>query len=503
MSIEFKLPELGEGVDSADVSRVFVEEGDEIQADQAVMELETEKAVADLPCPHSGKVSKIHVSAGDTIEVGQLLLTIEEVASESEQESPPEDQGDEGDDGDKAEAAAAGENGERRQAEADKSKKEATEQAQDAVEQARPAKSDRGPEAEEEDEGGPKTKRDEARENGEENGEEPSDVDDEKSEDQTDGKGKRKREEDESRRAASKDSDSRDLPPPAGPATRRLARKLNVDLDDFQVDEGGRIQQEDVVRAFVESGRAAALLERELPDFEKDGPTDRQPWNKIARTSAQRLANSWRTIPHVTQHGLADITDLEAARRDFQNQNGPADPKITLTAIAAKAVVGVLKQLPKFNSSVDVAAGELVVKKYFHVGIAVDTDHGLLVPVVRNADRKSLLEIAGEVAELASKARKRRLSQEDLQGGTFTISNQGGIGGDHFTPIVNWPEVAILGLGRARPQWDLQNGQPRERLKLPLSLSYDHRAVNGADAAKFVDLLEEALSGTFEFLVSA
>ena len=294
----------------------------------------------------------------------------------------------------------------------------------------------------------------------------------------------------------------------SAPATRRLARELGVDL--YQVDgtgPGGRITQDDV-RKFVK-GRmeslappaAAGVAAPPLPDFSEFGPVERVKMNKLSRTAASALSLAWATIPHVTQHDLADVTDLEAARRRFVSDPKNKGPKVTMTVLAVKACIAALKAFPHFNASFDPVSGEIVLKHFYNIGIAVDTEYGLLVPVIRDADQKTVLEIAAEVTELAEKARARKLELADMKGGTFTITNLGGIGGTGFTPIVNWPEVAILGMSRSYDQVRLVSGKPENRLMLPLSLSYDHRVVNGADAARFVRKLCELFSDPIHLLV--
>ncbi|MCA9066528.1 MAG: 2-oxo acid dehydrogenase subunit E2, partial [Planctomycetaceae bacterium] len=299
-------------------------------------------------------------------------------------------------------------------------------------------------------------------------------------------------------------------PAPAGPATRRLARKLGVDL--YQVSgtaRGGRITIEDVegyvrsrlsgasIPAMAPAPGLGAVARAPLPDFSKFGPIEKQPLNKIFRTAAANLHAAWVTIPHVTQHDLADITELEAARKRYV-KTAPNSPKITMTAIMIKAVVSALKAFPSFNSSVDLDSGELILKHYYHIGVAVDTPSGLVVPVIRHCDQKNVLQVAAELSDLAEKARERKLRTEDMQGASFTITNLGGIGGTYFTPIVNHPEVAILGMSRGQKQLVMDEDQVSERLMLPLSLSYDHRAINGADAARFIVKLSSSLSNFFE-----
>jgi pyruvate dehydrogenase E2 component (dihydrolipoamide acetyltransferase) len=303
-------------------------------------------------------------------------------------------------------------------------------------------------------------------------------------------------------------------PAPAGPATRRIARELGVDLHRVGgTGPGGRITPEDV-QAFVRglltggSGGAAPMASGgspatpPLPDFSQFGQVERLPLNKVMRTGAANLSLAWSVIPHVTQHELADVTELEAARKRYSQSAGAKDggPKITMTVLAMKAIVTALKAYPRFNASFDAAKGEVVLKKYYNIGIAVDTEQGLMVPVIRNVDAKSVLQLATELGDLAQKARDRKLNLADMQGGSFTITNLGGIGGTYFTPIVNYPEVAILGMSRTVRQQVLVEDKSEIRLMLPLSLSYDHRVINGADAARFVVKLAGLLSDPFQLL---
>lgn len=476
MAIEFKLPEVSEGVTTADVSDILVAEGDVIEAGQVVLEVETEKAVAPVECPHAGRVSKIHVSTGDSIPIGATLLTIE--ASSNAMASRGREPSGQDDDaapkvaapssGDPAEGAGAEEPfGNFPDQDAQKSKAPA------ATTQAAPAAGRRF--------------------------------------------------------LATDGEDHNGRPPvPAAPSVRRLARELGIDLYQVQGSgRGGRITTDDV-HAFAETaaqptgtglampggarggalaatarGDIAPMAAPQLPDFSQYGPISRQRMNKLARTAAANLAYAWATIPHVTQHDFADVTDLEASRKAFMAGPGAKGPKITMTAILVKAVVATLKQHPQFNSSLDLGSDEIVLKDYYHIGIAVDTEAGLVVPVIRDADRKTILEIAAELTEMAGAARDRKLQMSDMQGGTFTITNLGGIGGSNFTPIVNYPEVAILGVSRSQSQLKLIGGQVVERSMLPLSLSYDHRVINGADAARFISTLSASLSDFMRLLVSA
>lgn len=435
MAIEFK-PNLGDGVKSADVAVLHVAAGDTVEAGQIIMELETDKAVLEIPVDQAGTVSKLLVKKGDTVTAGSAVLVLEpsgaaksapagstKATLSKELESVlTVDQG-------AASASAANRNG----------------GAQATI--AKPV--------------GPASAKPEI-------------------------------------------SNGRDLPLPAGPATRRLARELGLNLANIAgTGSGGRITLEDVARAVAGtgSGGSRGLVEPPLPDFSQYGPVDRQAFTKLQKTSANNLSLAWQIIPHVTQHDLADITETEAARKRFVETAPKGAPKVTMTALAMKAAVACLKEYPQFNASYDSAKTEVVLKRYYNIGVAVDTPNGLVVPVIRNVDQKTVLQLAGELNELAAKARDRKLQMSDMQGGTFTITNIGGIGGTAFTPIVNYPEVAILGMTRSQKQLQLVDGEVSERLMLPLSLSYDHRVINGADAARFTVKLANMLSDAFRLLI--
>lgn len=436
MAIEFKLPEVSDGVKTVDIAEIKVKAGDVITAGQAIMDLETEKAVVELECPHAGTVAKVLVSAGQTVPIGTPLLSIEAGSPSPSAVAPP--------------AAAS-------------AKPAAMTPVVQPVVAAQPAAM-------------PKVAT-------------PTAAPD----------------------VAPTAPDDRP-PAPAGPATRRLARDLGVDL--YQVSGtglGGRITQEDVqnyVKNILE-GRASTLsgvgliATPPLPDFSQFGAVERQAQSKIAKVSATNLSMAWQTIPHVTQHDLIDITDLEEARKRFGESLGKNGPKVTMTAIVMKALVPALKAFPHVNASLDSAKGELVLKQYYNIGCAVDTPNGLLVPVVKNVDQKSIVQIATDLADLAARAREKKLKPDEMSGASFTVTNLGGISGTAFTPIVNWPEVAILGLSRNRTELKLHGGAVVERLMLPLSLSYDHRVINGADGARFVAKLGSLLNDFFALLAEA
>jgi pyruvate dehydrogenase E2 component (dihydrolipoamide acetyltransferase) len=293
--------------------------------------------------------------------------------------------------------------------------------------------------------------------------------------------------------------------PAAAPSVRRLARELGVDIRQVTgTGPSGRITTEDVqvyVRGVMEGGGATAgagaAAAQPMPDFAKWGEVERKPANNIRRKTAEHLTNVWRTVPAVTQYDKADVTALEDLRKKYSPMAEKAGGKMTITAIALKVIAGAVRRFPQFASSYDMQRGELIYKKYAHVGVAVDTDRGLLVAVIRDVDRKGIIELSGERARISEKARAGKLTLDEMSGGVMTISNLGGIGGVGFSPIVNWPEVAILGISRGslEPAWDGSQFQPR--LMLPLSLSYDHRVIDGADAARFLRWVCDAFENPF------
>ncbi len=542
MSIEFKLPEVSEGVTTVDVAEVRVKEGDVIEAGAVVCEVETDKAVAEINCPHAGRITKLLIKSGDKLKVGEAILIIEaadatplaglgsQTAAVAKPAAPPMPnvptpsqapiapapvlssgpvdfklpQVSEGVTkvdiasvnvkvGDTIASGAVV-----CEVETDKAVAEIncphagiitavyitpgtsvqigspliTINANSSVTEV----ALQGPEAAPVLSSVPQVK------------ERVPVI-----------------------AVAPAILPKGDGPPAAaGPGVRRFARKLGVNLKQINgTAAGGRITLEDV-EAFVRNRMTQPAVPQAasspgfglvqaapMPDFSKFGPVEKVSMNKIFRMAAANLHTAWITIPHVTQHDLADITELESARKRYVKAN-PSSPKITMTAIMIKAVVGALKAFPNFNSSVDLVSGELVQKKYYHIGVAVDTPNGLVVPVIRNCDQKNVLQVAAELTDLAGRARDRKLKTEEMQGGSFTITNLGGIGGTAFTPIVNYPEVAILGMSRGQNQLVMEEGQVVERLLLPLSLSYDHRAVNGADAARFIVKLSGSLTNFFE-----
>ena len=431
MPTEFTLPELGEGVAGGDILRLLVSPGDMLAKDQAVFELETDKATIEVPSSVAGRVREVKVKEGQTVKVGQVILTVDDDAA-----AP-------------APAAAASEPG-------------PAAPPKSAV----PAKPDVPPPAA------------------------PIEV--------------------EERRAAPVEptprrTDEGTVVNPASvaapPSVRRLARELGVDIGRVAGSASdGRVSDEDVkAHARKAVGSGGGPIAEPLPDFSRWGAIERQPMRAVRRKTAEHLSAAWATIPHVTQHSLADITNLDEIRKTYAKQVEAAGGSLTVTSIAVKVVAAALRVFPQFNASIDLAAEEIISKKYVHIGVAVDTDRGLLVPVLKDADKKSMTELSIELLRLSDKARTRKIALEDMQGGCFSVSNLGGIGGSYFTPIINAPEVAILGISRARmePVYNKESGQFVPRLMLPLSLSYDHRVIDGADGARFLRWVVEAFEQPF------
>jgi len=417
--MEFRLPDLGEGIDSAIVTAVMVKPGDAVALGQNVIAVETDKASLEIPSDSAGTVESIAVKQGDKLPVGAVILTL---------------------------AASTG---------------PASGGREPAVREAKPEPKEQKPDRNE-----------------------PP--------------------------PAPEQSAHADRSPKnaiaAGPATRRLARELGVALPEIQpTGRGGRVTLDDI-KGFVRN-RMATGGAREpasgftMPDFSKFGEIEKKKVPNIRQTIAKNLTLGWRTMPMVTQFDAADITELEAARKRTVESTPKGSPKITMTILAIKAVVAAIREFPQFASSFDMPAGELILKKYFHIGIAVDTERGLVVPVVRDADKKSIRDLAAEVGTLAEKARAGKLAIDEMRGGVFTITNLGGIGGTSFTPIVNFPEVAILGMSRSTLQPVVRDGEIVPRLMLPLSLTYDHRAIDGADGARFTTRLVQLFSDPLRLLM--
>jgi pyruvate dehydrogenase E2 component (dihydrolipoamide acetyltransferase) len=468
MPTQFTLPPMGESIKSGTVAKLLVSTGDRIEEEQPVLELETDKAVQEVPATLSGTVGKILVKEGDQLAIGQPVFEVEtgDVAAQpaaangnaSAQSAPQNTSGQAASNADSEESSFANTSG------------IAT--------------------------GGP-TSSNGSTSNGASSNGNQSTLDGQRT----------------AAPSAPQLSDVAREPNrlvPAAPSVRRIAREMGVDIRQVKGSgSDGRISAGDVqnyatggsaptsVPASAQSTLAGGLIAVPVPDFAQFGEVERKPMSGIRRATAEQMQRSWSSIPHVTQFDKADITDIEALRKQYGKAAEAAGGKLTITAIILKVVVGALKKFPQFNASLDAEKGEVVYKKYFNIGVAVDTERGLLVPVIRNVERKNLVELAVELGEIAERARNKKTTLEEMQGGCFTITNLGGIGGTAFTPIVNAPEVAILGLSRGvmEPVWNGSEFQPR--LMMPMSLSFDHRVIDGADGARFLRFIANTLEQPF------
>jgi pyruvate dehydrogenase E2 component (dihydrolipoamide acetyltransferase) len=466
LATDFELPNLGENVTGGDVLSVMVKPGDVIEKEQTVLELETDKATIEVPSSVAGKVVEVKVKAGDKVTVGQVILSVDSAGAGAAAPAP---------------AAAAPRPVDVAPAGANTGEKMSGDEPgfeQHVQGQKRPSESDK-PGSIEAGQPAPAPRA----------AAQVVDIN----------RG--------ARVAAAEPRPAGQPAAPASPSVRRLARELGVDINEVSGSgPKGRISDDDVkehakrIIVAAQSGTVSGGIPTEpLPDFSKWGEIERVPMRAVRRKTAEHLSVAWLNIPHVTQQEYADITGLEDLRRRYRKTVEAAGGNLTVTAVAVKIVAAALKHFPQFNSSIDMASGEIIQKKYVHIGVAVDTDRGLLVPVIRDADKKSLIQIAVDLAQLSEKARNRKITVEEMQGGCFSISNLGGIGGSFFTPIVNAPEVAILGIsrGRFRPIYDEATGEFTARQLLPLSLSYDHRVIDGADGIRFLRWVAEAFEQPF------
>lgn len=533
MSIEFKLPDLGENISSAGVLAVLVKPGDTIKQDTPVLEIETDKATIEVPSTVAGKVSNVHVKPGDKASVGQVVLTLEGDEAPQKPEPPK----------------------------AEPPQKQAAKEDSGAAEASKPAAKASGPqEVKLPDLGenitsasilsvlvkvGDSVKADSGMleiETDKATIEVPAGVagkvekihvkaGEKASPGQviltvsgvaapdapakTESKAQAPVAVAPGPSKSAPNGTSKPTAPPvrtgrvaaASPTVRRLAREIGVDVAQVRGSgPKGRISHDDIkahARALLKAQSAPGQatgpgawrgpVVLPLPDFSKFGQIEREGMNNIRKKTAENMAQAWSTIPMVTQFDKADVTDLEKLRLKLDARARAAGGKLTVTAILMKVCASALKRFPKFNASIDLAKEEVVFKKYFNIGVAVDTERGLLVPVVKNVSAKNIFEISADLQVIAEKARNRKVSPDDLQGSCFTITNLGGIGGTAFTPIVNPPEVAILGVSRSsvEPVWQEDKFVPRPLL--PLSMSYDHRLIDGAEAARFLRFVCEAL----------
>lgn len=504
MKKEIRIPDIAENVDSGVIGRILVSKGDQVKEDQPLVEVETDKAATDIPSPYTGTIEEIKVEEGDDVSVDQVIMIIEVKGDEDSGDQDAEAETDQ--DADQA-------SGEEEDREQESGKDQAAGETDGEDEEEEPSGEDT--EAEEtvgqEDSDGKGKKVDKE---GEGTGEE-----DDTEAGEGEGDKRKGKEKDESEPASGGRRAAADIP--AAPSVRRMAREAGIDLSDVEgTGPGDRITAEDIASAkkTKESGSKQDETQQEpsggaskkpakdskeasgLPDFSQWGATRKEKMNTVRRITARTMTESWQQIPQVTQFDEADITAIE----DFRNKNKDAyekqGGKLTVTAILLKIAAFAMQKFPRFNSSIDTSDNTLVMKEYINIGLAVDTDKGLIVPVIKDTDKKSLAEISVETVDLAKKARENEIKPEELQGGNFTISNLGGIGGTGFTPIVYAPQVAILGVSRASYKQVFREDRFQQRLVLPLTLTYDHRVIDGADGARFLRWICDVLEDPYALL---
>ncbi len=439
---DITIPDIGETVETGVVAGILVSVGDTVEVDQAIIEVETDKAVVEIPTKYSGKITEITVKADDEVKIGDIIAKID-TQDEGEEKIPAEPK------------EVKEKPSEKEKAEEKPKKKEPEKEAQPAEAEKEPKEETAPPEKEKKEEP------------------EPVKIEAEKAVEHQ---------------------------APAAPSIRRLARELGADINRVPGSgPGGRITQSDV-KAYVkkhmtgvETGGGIIPSQRPLPDFSKWGEISRNPMTKVRELTAVSMAHSWSVIPLVTQFDEADITEAEKFREKYHDEAEKAGARLTITAILMKIVAAALQRFPRFNASIDVANKEIIYKKYYHIAMAVDTERGLVVPVIRDVNKKSIVELAVALTDLGERTRNKKVKPDELEGGTFTISNQGSIGGTNFTPLVYWPQSAILGVSRASTQPRYIDGKFEPRIILPFTLSYDHRIIDGADAARFLRWVVEAL----------
>ena len=473
MSRPFVLPDLGEGLTEAEIIKVLVREGDVISEDSPLLEVETDKATVEIPSPFSGRVAGIHVQPGQTVKVGHVLVTFDDAA-----------------------VVTAGRGG-----------GGSLPENYDRFRQAPPASPPRREPAVAAD-ASPSSRAAITQGRGTASGTVTG------SSGASSGAGAGS-----AGASGGADGAGRVGPVPATPATRRLARELGVDLGSVRATgPGGRVTDDDVRAAGGGAERRAGAtaepaperaarplktigVEPALPRFEQWGPVEREPLSHLRRTIAERMTLSATVVPHVTHFDRVDVTELEAIIRRNVEAARERGLVLTLTSFLLKAAALALREHPTFNASLDAAAGELIVKRYCHLGVAVATERGLIVPVIRDVDKKPLVELQRELAALAQRVREGKATLEDPRGGTFTITNLGALGGTGAIPIINYPEVAILGVSRAREEPVVQDGRIVPRRLLPISLTFDHRVADGADGARFAAAIVRRLERPEQLLL--
>lgn len=503
MSKEVKVPKLSEETDTGTVAGIYVKEGDTVEEGQDIIGLESDKASMDVPSDASGTVKSIKVKEGDEVKVGDVILILEESGDSEEKEDEPDDEdaGEEKEDKEEKDV-------EKEKTTAGKKKKDEEEKEEEDSE------SDESDEKEDPDDEDKKSKAGKEKESdGDSEDDDTDDEDEDTEEKEVDEDSEEKEEKKEPpKKSEAKESDEEqggDDESATAPLAKKFARELGIDLKDLQGgDPEKRITREDVMvhakKLISESKRGAGkpaggggIEPIELPDFSQWGETEREPLSGIRSAIARNTTLSWQNIPHVTHHDKADLTELHEFLSKTAEEDGQ---KMSMTAVLTKIAVEALKQFPVFNASLDLPNKEIIYKKYYHVSVAVDTENGLLMPVLKDVDQKSLNELSQELSDLAEKARDQKLKPEEMKGGNFAISNLGGIGGTSFTPVIFPPQGAILGVSTSETQAIFIDGKFKPREILPLSLSYDHRLIDGAEAARFLRWICEVIEQPFNLL---
>ena len=453
---DITLPELGEGIDEATIINIFVSPGDQLKKEQSVIEIETDKAALELPSPVEGTVSEMFVNNGDVIKIGDVIAKVDEGGAPTKDKAPA------------------------------KKEKKKEPKVEEVIEQ------------KEEEPVTEVIKEEEKEPEAEVEGKEEVEVGS-------------KQEETESDNVVPIVKEERKVSVPASPSTRKLARELGIDINRISgTGPGGRISSEDVIKFaknLISNLEARADTHRgtyepnlpALPDFSKWGEIEKKKMGTVRRLTAENLTMAW-TIPHVTNHDRADITELEELRKMNKQKAKDAGGNLTITPILIKIVSSALKVFPEFNASIDMESNEIIYKKYVNIGFAVDTERGLFVPNIQNADQKNIIDIAVELSDISSRVRNKKITPDELKGSTFTVSNLGGIGGTYFSPIIYYPDVAILGVSKSSTEPVYIDGKFEPRVMMPLSLSYDHRIIDGAGAARFLSWLVKALEEPFQIL---
>ena len=449
---DITLPELGEGIDEATIINVFVSAGDSIKKEQSVIEIETDKAALELPSPVDGTISEIAVKEGDVIKIGDLIAKVGDSGAAPKEKPKPKEEV-------------------KKEPPAEKEEPKAEEKEPEPEKQV-PVKEAKAEE--------PPAKKITTK----------------------------KKEEDN---VISMVMNDNKVSAPASPSTRKLARELGIDINTVKgTDPGGRISADDVIKHaknLIANCETTAETHRgtyqpnlpALPDFTRWGEIEKAKMGTVRRLTAENLTMAW-TIPHVTNHDKADITELDQLRKMNKQKAKDAGGNLTITPILIKIVSSALKVFPEFNASIDMENNEIIYKKFVNIGFAVDTERGLYVPNIQNADKKNIIDIAVELSDISERTRNKKITPDELKGSTFTVSNLGGIGGTYFSPIIYYPDVAILGVSKSSYEPVYIDGKFEPRLMMPLSLSYDHRIIDGAAAARFLTWLVKALEEPFQIL---